>query len=438
MDQEVELESGIYGKATLPFHNWAKPKKHLGSTLLSGTPLIVKTSRIKRWRAVSFKTQASIIPNQENLFVLNVKIQLIKGHIRIGVLHKNSSHYIDETFVVDPGIHVVPLLISGDIGKLVIRNFSRKREAAFFSLIECQTYQITRIENNAKFMRPFKPMNYWAKYYANYCGDSLREKMRAHEIKSRTPTKIMEWVEGLQLMIHPTNETSRALYISGTYEPNSLLLLKKYLRKNDVFLDIGANAGIYTLLASRCVGEKGKVISFEPSSREYLMLEENVQLNALQNVRCEKCAISNVSGVNFLNLAVDKHNGQNTLCDQFAYKGVNSNLKESVKVDTIDQYVKNHALNRIDFIKMDIEGAESLALQGAKQTFHLHRPLLLIEICRNIYKRNKKDLRLIHQFFQDYQYQVFSINDETGELYPNEKPDTWDDNIFVVPREKVQ
>ncbi len=245
-------------------------------------------------------------------------------------------------------------------------------------------------------------------------------------------------IEPFHDMIHPNNQMHQVLYISGTYEPNSLLVLKKFLKQNDVFLDVGANAGIYTLFASRCVGEGGKIISFEPSSREYALLEENVQLNALRNVVLEKRAVSDACGIKFLRLAIEKHNGQNTLCDNFAYEDAFSSLKESVAVVSLDQYVKNNALKRINFIKMDIEGAELSALQGAKQIFHQYRPLLLMEICQSALKRNKISLRSIYHFFETYQYQTFSIDDQTAEIYFNDKFETWEENIFVVPREKVQ
>ena len=72
--------------------------------------------------------------------------------------------------------------------------------------------------------------------------------------------KRMPWFEGLELFIRPDEDLSRAVYVSGTYEPASLLAMKRLLPAGGVFVDVGANVGLYSMLASRWVGSEGRVL----------------------------------------------------------------------------------------------------------------------------------------------------------------------------------
>ena len=100
----------------------------------------------------------------------------------------------------------------------------------------------------------------------------------------------MKWYDGTSVMIYPNNDLSRALFTSGTYEPNSLFISQQLLSKGFVFFDVGANVGVFTLAVSKLIGPEGLIIAFEPSGREYRLFEENLSLNHLPNVRLEKLA----------------------------------------------------------------------------------------------------------------------------------------------------
>src|ERR1700758_4255297 len=93
------------------------------------------------------------------------------------------------------------------------------------------------------------------------------------------------WFDDLRLTLHPGNETSRSIFVTGLYEPNEFLLLSKILKPGMTFVDVGANMGLYTLYAARQVGPQGRVLAIEPSRREVEALKENVEVNAVNNVR---------------------------------------------------------------------------------------------------------------------------------------------------------
>src|SRR5579871_3144648 len=88
----------------------------------------------------------------------------------------------------------------------------------------------------------------------------------------------LELRAGVQLRVYPDSELCRLIYLGG-YESIERDFVSRYLRPGDVFVDVGANVGLYTVLASKMVGDTGSVHSFEPCSKTFRRLEENVRLN---------------------------------------------------------------------------------------------------------------------------------------------------------------
>ncbi len=155
-------------------------------------------------------------------------------------------------------------------------------------------------------------------------------------------------------------------------EPREVRLIARFLRPGMVFLDIGANFGQYTVLAAERVGATGKVHSFEPSSRMFQELSFNVALNTLGG-RCalNQTALSDTEGS-------AKLSRYEAGAEVYGSLGAHHRGKlpivgyEDVTTTTLDTYVAEHGVHHVDLIKMDIEGAELLALRGGDGL--LHRP----------------------------------------------------------------
>jgi FkbM family methyltransferase len=166
--------------------------------------------------------------------------------------------------------------------------------------------------------------------------------------------------------------------LAGEYEGPEYEFVRRFLRKGMVVLDIGANEGFYTLLAAHCVGENGFVIAFEPSPRERHRLRMNLGLNLCGNVRVEGAAVADREGVMSLHVVQTAETGCNSLRPP-AVQGPTKILP--VDVTTVDRFLRRNAVQRVDFVKMDVEGAELLALKGAQNLFRkIPRPLVLIEV----------------------------------------------------------
>ena len=162
----------------------------------------------------------------------------------------------------------------------------------------------------------------------------------------------------------------------GVFEPNERALLRTLVEPGMVVLDVGAHAGFYSLNASRLVGPSGRVIAFEPSPRERKRLRLHLRLNRCANVTVEGAALGASSGEGHLFV----FDGRTTGCNSFQLASTVGARQVTVPICTLDQYVADGIVNRVDFVKMDIEGAELSALRGAEELFRTRRPTLLCEL----------------------------------------------------------
>lgn len=187
------------------------------------------------------------------------------------------------------------------------------------------------------------------------------------------------WHEGTRLALHFDNDLSRTLYASGCYEPNEFALLGQVLEPGMVFLDGGANEGVYTVFAAARVGPSGRVIAVEPSPRELERLRANLAINRAANLVVVDAPLAERATPVRLTLAEAEHSGQNTL-GGFIYQGVDAIGERCVCAVTIDDLAQTHRLSRLDIVKLDLEGAELRALIGARNTLREMKPLLQVEV----------------------------------------------------------
>lgn len=165
---------------------------------------------------------------------------------------------------------------------------------------------------------------------------------------------------GLKLRCHrDSHSASAALYFSGMPDYREMTFMKRYLRPGDTFVDVGANVGVYTLLASALVGAAGTVHAFEPSLTTARRLRENIELNQLANVRVQQFALSDQEGTAQLDIGCDDciaslvpHGGSATTAHQ-----------SDVKCATLDSLMPDL---QAAMAKLDVEGAEPLVIRGAR------------------------------------------------------------------------
>lgn len=206
------------------------------------------------------------------------------------------------------------------------------------------------------------------------------------------------------------------------HERGTEVLLRKVLGQGSTFVDIGANLGYYTRVASRLVGEQGQVHSFDPMPMVFSLLQKNTQ--DLCNVKLHNVALSNSHGK--MHFSVRDKGDMSSLGDD-------SSAKEVITVETITMDQALRDTKRIDLIKMDVEGFELEVLQGARQSILDHHPVVYFEHLQHYLDDRGQRYAHFESFFGDLGYKLEYINHETPEAQiTSEKPATY---IVAMPIE---
>lgn len=200
----------------------------------------------------------------------------------------------------------------------------------------------------------------------------------------------------------------------GFYETGTMLLLGRIIKQGSICLDIGANIGVCSL-ALGYLAEKGAVYAFEPSKNNLLFLEKNISQNNMGNVEAvnlgvydstvdlEFSYVEEFAGGSYLNVEGGVRDGRAVI--------------EVVKCVSLDEWVKTKGISRIDFIKMDVEGAESRALDGAAKTLSSFKPNMIIEFNPHCIEKifNEKPEDLYRRLTAVYPY-VSLVDSANGSL----------------------
>jgi FkbM family methyltransferase len=180
-------------------------------------------------------------------------------------------------------------------------------------------------------------------------------------------------------MFIPAEARQRDLVLD-CYEPGVSACLRRLLRPGMLFCDVGANIGVFTLLAARQVGPQGRVFSFEPGPENFAVLTRNVEANLYANVVCVQKAVAQYNGTSRLFLS--RFCGSHSLVGEPAEHTGQSLDVETVRLDSVP------GLERIDVLKVDVEGAELEVLESLGSL----RPQVILEY--NAERLSRKGLNL--------------------------------------------
>lgn len=147
----------------------------------------------------------------------------------------------------------------------------------------------------------------------------------------------------------------------------------RFLRHGDVVIDGGANQGIFTTAFASYIGAEGRVLAVEPMPYAVERIRDNAALNGFANVTVFEGGLSDQAGTATLDLSRGVGSASITT-------DLGGTETREIATATIDGLVAEYELDRVDFIKLDIEGAEFLALRGAAQTIARHRPVICLEV----------------------------------------------------------
>jgi FkbM family methyltransferase len=206
-------------------------------------------------------------------------------------------------------------------------------------------------------------------------------------------------------LVNPLEYHQRVLLFEAVYEPELTRFLVKILSPGMVLVDVGANLGYYTLLGGRQIGPRGQVHAFEPAPAQFRHLTTNVRMNRLTNVLLNECAVTDRVGETDLFLSRGWNQGTHSL-----RVTPNSGGSSKVKCTSLDAYVAEAGIGRIDVIKMDVEGGELLVCRGAGDTLKgIPPPVVTFEACEESARAFGYSTKDVKALLEGYGYKLFRI-----------------------------
>lgn len=208
-----------------------------------------------------------------------------------------------------------------------------------------------------------------------------------------------------KILANPSiSNNDKELIVKGYHEKNISALIKRKINQDDVFIDIGANIGYYSLFVASIQKYMGEVYAFEPGSKAFYKLQENIRLNNFNNVNIYRKGVGNENktidlniDANFTKSSILNHDSNNIL------------HKEEIEIIRLDDFFQN---KRIDFMKIDVEGYELEVLKGAKELISCYKPKLIFEFTPRFYKGYFREFKNFLNFLKDKGYKIYNIQDD--------------------------
>jgi len=230
---------------------------------------------------------------------------------------------------------------------------------------------------------------------------------------------------GMEFLLHPHFLMDYEIIVFGTYDIKINSYIEKYIKQGMVCLDVGANIGVMSVHLAKKVGPTGLVHCIEPVPHLFHRLQVHVERNKLQTTaRLHQIALSDKTGTLPIMIADEylPNQGMSSITNKHHSQLINDLTIESM---TLDAFSDKEILDRLDFVKLDIQGAEPFFLQGGMITLNKFKPTLMIEISPDDLSEcgiTPKDL-LIQ--IESIGYKIFEITKSGqigGRLYSSETP----------------
>lgn len=210
-------------------------------------------------------------------------------------------------------------------------------------------------------------------------------------------------------------------YFKTDYEPETFAFLRNNLQSGDTFLDIGAHIGLFTVVAARIVGEKGRVISFEPTPGTRGVMGEVLRVNGFDDfveVRAE--AVAAQRGKTIFYDSGDEISVVNSLV-----RGEQSRNEFEVQVVSLDEFATENAVEA-DCIKIDVEGSELDLLLGAERTLAEQRPKILLSMHPPFIPKGRESIEAIWEILKKHRYDVSFEGTAVDKEWFCSKPELFD------------
>jgi FkbM family methyltransferase len=240
------------------------------------------------------------------------------------------------------------------------------------------------------------------------------------------------WLDNEDLAIFTTSDSyiENAILTTGTYEAEIQKIISFSLQPGDFALDIGCNIGLQSLRMHKIVGASGKIISFEPL--DYLRKKsiKNFNLNKSATIHLLPYALSDIEGTLELSINENVYN-QGTFS---LLQNSSGATRQIIEIKVGDDLPEIKSLEKLNLIKIDVEGFEFNVLKGLKFTLSRLKPRIIFEYDSNYWIRNKQDIVDCYRFLTALNYTFYQITFIGCELIRAPEQIT-DGNLFCIAEE---
>ncbi|HLJ16166.1 MAG TPA: FkbM family methyltransferase [Bryobacteraceae bacterium] len=177
---------------------------------------------------------------------------------------------------------------------------------------------------------------------------------------------------GAVTILNPRDPVISGALTFGVYEKAETAFFCSVCQPGMIFLDIGANVGYYTALASGRIGKQGKIIALEPDRENFQYLKRTVAANGAEHAVCIRKAAADRNGSTRLYISANNRG------DHRLYANDLSGSSYEVEISTIDEILKEQGLDSVDLVKIDVQGYEGHVLRGMRETIRRSNRLILL------------------------------------------------------------
>jgi FkbM family methyltransferase len=219
-------------------------------------------------------------------------------------------------------------------------------------------------------------------------------------------TVVVSIFDDVKMKLNLDDLVQQHLFAHGYYEPEATAMWKYCLQSSKIVADVGANVGYYSLLSAKYGKKDTQIFSFEPMTHIFNRAKENIYLNSFSNIHLTKVALSNEKKKEVIALEEENNWGGSNIV---VAAGDGKIRAEQIETTTLDLFVQENNLERVDLIKMDVEGYEPFALHGMTQTIKRFEPIVFIEILEQLLSRFHYTPNDVFGFFHQRGYHGYMI-----------------------------
>jgi FkbM family methyltransferase len=245
----------------------------------------------------------------------------------------------------------------------------------------------------------------------------LAERYLNPHLREHPRRRVVETRSGARFAVDTQDLIQRYLYLFGVWEPHMTSWLRSRLRPGDGFIDVGANIGVFSVLASQLVGDEGRVVAIEASPVFHQRLLQEARLNECRNIRAINAAVSDGHKTLTFVLASSRNMGANSIVP---YEGTAESTFE-IGALPLPELLAASEIENARVIKIDVEGAEGSVVRGLAPLLDKLRPdaEITVEVTPERMAQLGDSADALLEMMQRHGFHVYRLaNDYAAGSYP--------------------